>query len=375
MIKKTGHLDYYLLGTVACLVLIGITILVSVSTVFSQEKFGTTTYYLFHQLVYGILPGIVLGFIAYKVPLSFIKKNAWLLILLNLILMIVVFIPGLGVVSGGAGRWVNLGGFNFQPSELLKLTFIIYLAVWLSSRIKSKSVLKQKGNWKYTLLPFFVILGFVSLLLYLQSDASTLLLIAVIGCLIYFSSAIPVWHTVVLFTVGLIPLILFLILSESYRIKRIMVFLGIVDDPMVMGYQIKQALITIGSGGLAGLGLGMSRQKFDGLLPETMSDSIFAVYAEEVGFLGAMVLVSLFLFLAWRGFKIAKESNDKFCKFFAVGISSWICIQAFINIGAMVGILPVTGIPLPFIGYGGSHVVAELIGVGILFNISKGKKG
>jgi len=154
---------------------------------------------------------------------------------------------------------------------------------------------------------------------------------------------------------------------------RLRVLLGSIKDPMGIGYQIEQSLIAIGSGGILGLGLGTSIQRF-GFIPQTMSDSIFAVFAEETGFIGSLVLIFLFLVLLWRGFRISKRSPDKFSQLFAIGISSWICIQAFINIGAMIGILPLTGIPLPFISYGGSHMVAELIGIGILLNISKSSK-
>ena len=155
--------------------------------------------------------------------------------------------------------------------------------------------------------------------------------------------------------------------------KRILVFLDPKIDPMGMGYQINQILIAIGSGGLTGLGLGMSSQRF-GFIPQTMADSIFAIFAEETGFIGCLVLVSLFILLFWRGLRIAKRSQDKFSKLVAIGISSWICIQAFVNIAAMVSILPLTGIPLPFISYGGSHLVGEIIAIGILLNISKSRK-
>jgi len=162
---------------------------------------------------------------------------------------------------------------------------------------------------------------------------------------------------------------LLLIGTTPFRMSRVLVFLGVKNDPMGTGYQIKQALIAIGSGGIFGLGVGMSKQI--NFLPQTMSDSIFAVYAEETGFIGALVLIFLFLFFLWRVFRIAKNSPDKFSQIFAVGVGSWICLQAFINIGSMIDIFPLTGIPLPFISYGGSHLITELIAVGILLNISK----
>jgi len=367
--KKSCHFDYSLAIVVAALLILGILVLVSISAVFSQEKFGKTTYYLSHQIIYGLFLGILLGFIAFKIPLSWFRKWAWPLVLLNLILMILVFIPGIGVVSGGAPRWLNLGFVSFQPSEFLKLSFILYLSAWLVRRTK-KNPHKKNGDG-FTLIPFLIVVGVIAFLLSCQSDISTLGVIIGVALLMYFSVITPLWHIiliVLIFSGG----ILVLIENASYRIKRILVFLGVENDPMGIGYQIKQALITVGSGGIFGLGLGRSKQI--GFLPQTMSDSIFAIYAEEMGFIGSLILVFLFLFFFWKVFKIAKSNSDKFSQLLAIGIGSWICIQALVNIGSMVGILPLTGIPLPFISYGGSHLIAELIGVGILLNISKTSK-
>jgi len=370
--KKTYHFDYILAIVVAILVILGILVLASVSATFSQEKFGRTTYYLFHQMIYGLALGIVLGFIAFKIKLSILKKWAWLFILINLIFMVLVFIPGLGIVAGGAPRWMNLGFVSFQPSEFLKLTFIFYLSAWLASRTKKKSFKKTKKELKFTLIPFLIIIGIITILLTKQSDVSTLGIIILVAALMYFSASTPLWHSILIILISLGGF-LALVKIAPYRMMRFRIFLGSVKDPMGMGYQIKQALIAIGSGGILGLGLGMSSQQF-GFIPQTMSDSIFAIFAEETGFIGSLILIFLFLVLFWRGFRISKRSSDKFSQLFAIGISSWICIQAFINIGAMIGILPLTGIPLPFISYGGSHMVAELIGVGILLNISKARR-
>ena len=361
---KKYKFDYFLAVLACILLIIGILVLASVSASFSQEKFGRTTYYLFHQIFYGLIAGIILGFIAFKIKLSFLRKYAWIFILINLVFMALVFIPKMGIVAGGAPRWINLGLTSFQPSEFLKLTFILYLSALLSSFLKSKKA--------FTLVPFLVILGVLAVLFSLQSDVSTLLVIISVGVLMYFSSGFSLWHTAlaILICVGGIY---GLIKIAPYRMKRILVFLNPGIDPMGMGYQIKQILIAVGSGGIFGLGLGMSVQKF-GWIPQTMSDSIFAIFAEETGFVGSTGLIFLFLLLLWRGFRIAKRSHDKFSQLLAIGISSWICIQAFTNIGAMIGILPLTGIPLPFISYGGSHLVVELMGIGILLNISKSSK-
>ena len=371
-IKKKQKFDYMLAIVVAVLVILGILVLASVSATFSQEKFGRTTYYLFHQMICGLVLGIILGFVAFKIKLSTLKKWAWLFILINLIFMALVFIPRLGIVAGGAPRWMNLGFVSFQPSEFLKLTFIFYLSAWLANRTEKKSFKKTKKELKFTLIPFLVIIGIIAILLTKQSDVSTLGMIILIAALMYFSANTPLWHSVLIILISSVGFLV-LVKIAPYRTMRLRVLLGSIKDPMGIGYQIEQSLIAIGSGGILGLGLGTSIQRF-GFIPQTMSDSIFAVFAEETGFIGSLVLIFLFLVLLWRGFRISKRSPDKFSQLFAIGISSWICIQAFINIGAMIGILPLTGIPLPFISYGGSHMVAELIGIGILLNISKSSK-
>lgn len=361
MLKRIGKIknfDYFLLGGALLLLLLGIIILSSVSALVSYENFGNTTYYFFHQIKFGIVPGLILGFLFFLIPLKFIKKISGIAIFLNIILMILVFIPGIGIVSGGASRWINLGFFSFQPSELLKITFIIYITAWLSNK-------KRKNP----LIPFLVISLVVGLLLAKQSDISTLGVIILPAFIVYFCSDTPFWHTLLMIFAGAGSLAL-LIKSSSYRMNRLRVMLGMIDDPMNLGYQIKQILIGIGSGGIAGVGLSMSSQKF-GFVPQIMSDSIFAIYAEETGFLGAFFLIGLFIFFFWRGIRIAKKLKPGFAKLFSIGFSSWIFLQVLINIAAMVNVIPLTGIPLPFISYGGSHIVTELIGVGILLNISR----
>ncbi len=324
-----------------------------------------------YQMFLGVLPGILLGFIAFKINLSFLKKWSWIFILANLILMSLVFIPKLGVVSGGASRWLNFGFFTFQPSEILKLSFIIYISAWLANRTEKSPIRKQK-NRVATFVPFLIVVGIITLLLTYQSNLSTLIIILTTAGLIYFSAGTPLFHTFLMFSTVLITVIL-LIKFVPYRLNRVLTLLDPLKDPMGLGYQLKQALIAVGSGGILGLGLGMSNQKF-GFLPQIMSDSVFAIFAEETGFIGGLILIIIFLFFLWRGVRIVKQSQDKFSRLFSVGITSCICIQAFVNMGAMIGLVPLTGIPLPFLGYGGSHIVAELIGVGILLNISKSVK-
>ena len=372
MIRKTNQIsngvkdkpDYILLSVVAILILLGIVILASVSATLSQEKFGSPTFYLFRHILVGLVPGILLGFLAFKIPLSFLKKWTPALFLINLFLMVLVFIPKIGITLGGSSRWINLGITSFQPSELLKITFILYLAFWLSAKTE-----KTKDSKFPTLIAFLVIIGLVSLLLIFQPDISTLGIIVGCAILMYFLAGTPFKHSLLILATSLAGLAV-LIRIAPYRLDRFLVFIKPDIDPMGISYQIKQALIVVGSGGILGTGLGTSILRFR-FLPQSMSDSIFAIFSEEAGFIGGLILISLFLIFAWRGFAIAKKIQNKFYRLTALGITSWIVLQTFINIGSMVGILPLTGIPLPFISYGGSAIVAELIGVGILLNISK----
>jgi cell division protein FtsW len=355
--------DYIFLGISLALIILGILILASVSASLGQEKFGDVYYFLRRQLLFGLIPGIILGILAFKVPLAWFKKWALPLLLLNLLFLALVFLPKIGLTSGGATRWINLGFFTFQPAEFFKLAFFIYLAAWLTSREKKYKSLAE------TLIPFLVIVGLAVYLLYLQPNVSNLGIIGITATIIYFGAGTPIWQTILMTSTAIAGLI-FLIQTAPYRLHRFLVFLHPETEPMGIGYQIKQALIAVGSGGILGLGLGMSRQKF-GFLPQPIGDAIFAVFAEETGFLGTLILIFLFLIFAWRGFKIIKGAPDKFSSLLSLGIISWLLLQTFVNIGSMIGILPLTGIPLPFISYGGSHLIAELMGLGLLLNISK----
>jgi len=365
MAKPLKKPDYYLLGVCIVLLLLGILILSSVSADISQEKFGQSFYFLEHQLIFGLIPGVFLGVLSYKTKLSLLKKWAPCFLLVNLILLALVLTPVFfGNQNRGANRWITLGPISFQPGEFLKITLILYWAGWLSSR------LERIKNKNFSLLIFFLLMSFIGVLFILQPDVSTFGVLFIISTLIYFAADTPFWHTGLIMLIGIVGF-LSLINLAPYRKERLMVFLNPGIDPMGISYQLKQSLITIGSGGITGVGLGLSKQKEFGFLPESISDSIFAIFAEETGFVGSFMLIIFFLIFFWRAFKIALFARDKFFRLVSLGIGSWILLQAFINISSMIGIIPLTGIPLPFISYGGSALISELIGVGLLLNISK----
>jgi cell division protein FtsW len=356
--------DFFLLTIFALLLGLGVLVLTSVSAPISQEKFGESFYYLRHQIIFGLVPGLILLLIFYKIDLGFLKKYSPILLLVALVLTSLVFIPQIGIKIRGGARWIGIGPFSFQPSEFLKLAFIIYLAAWLDSQTKTKN-----KNFTQTLIAFLVILSLMSLILIAQPDVSTLGIIFATALTMFFLSKTPIWQT---FLILVLAILIFvpLIQAAPYRFFRILTFLNPDFDPMGIGFQVKQALIAIGSGKIFGLGLGLSQQKF-GILPQSFSDTIFAIFSEETGFLGCSFLIFLYLMFFWRSFKIGKEKKENFEKLLAFGISFWICFQAFINIGAMVKILPLSGIPLPFLSYGGSHLISEMIAAGILLKISK----
>jgi cell division protein FtsW len=326
------------------------------------------------------LPAIILGIIGYKIPLSFLKKWAFWIVLVNLFALFLVFLPKIGTSAGGASRWLGIGSLTLQPSEFLKITSILYLSAWIASKLSEtktedwKSVTKKNyHNFIYIFLPFVFFLGLIAIALYLQKDASTMGIITITLLILYFSARTPLWHTLIIVLAG-VSALLFMVKFEPYRLDRWLIFLHPDSDPLGKGFQLRQSLISLGSGGIFGKGLGMSTQKF-GFLPQAMSDSIFAIIGEELGIIGCLILIACLILFFWLGIQISKKSNDKFSKMVAVGIVVWICLQAFVNMASVAGIFPLAGIPLPFFSYGGSHLAVELFGVGLLLNISRNPSG
>ncbi len=370
--KKAGHNpDYIFISCIALLVIFGLFMLSSASSDLGKIKFNDTYYYLKHQLLYGLSTGMVGFLFASLIHYRFWQKLAIPLLLIGLLLLVLVFTP-LGFSHAGANRWLNLGALSVQPAEILKFSFIIYLAAWLSPSLKKSS--HRQTNILSGYLPFLIISGLVAFLILIQPSTTTVVVLMASGLLVYFASGARLSFVLGTIFLGLMALILIVSVSP-YRLERVETYMKTffgseAVDSQAQGYHINQALIAIGSGGLWGVGFGQSTTKFK-YLPEPISDSMFAVIAEELGFVGAVFLSGIFVLLFIRGIIIAKNSRDQFAKLATVGFISIITIQTFIHIAAISGILPLTGVPLPFISYGGTALAVFLTMSGVIVNISK----
>jgi len=345
------------------LVVFGLIVLSSAGIIEGDKRFGSSYYYLNKQILYGVLPGILLFFLFSRINYQFWRKISFLVLFGSLLLMVLVFVPDIGIGLKGANRWVSLWGLSFQPSEILKLAMVIYLAAWFSSRDQ------RIKNWSYSAAPFLVVISFAGLLLAMQPDVGTLAIVVLIALGIYFSAGSSLKHLFAIVAIFLVA-VAGLIFIEPYRLNRIKTFIDPSVDPRGISYQLNQSLIAIGSGGLFGNGFNQSTQKW-GFLPEVVNDSIFAIIVEELGFVGAMAMIGMFLFLCRTLISIAKNTADKFGRLLVMGMNTWIVGQAFINIAAVSGLVPLTGIPLPFISHGGTAVIALMAGMGIVYNVAK----
>lgn len=367
LIRPTrGHkADYVLMAAVGILLFIGLVIMYSISPVLSYKLFSSTSrnYYFYGQLV-----SMVLALVAWAIVSRIYYPNwkRWSVALLGLtvFLLLVVMVPGISFTKNGATRWIRLGPASFQPAELLKLTAIIYLAAWFEAHRGKIS------EWREVLVPFTLMFAAASfVIVVLQRDMGTMMVLAAAMLGLYFVAGAPLQQYAALLGGTLAAAVLAIALFP-HRLERLLVFLHPSHDPTGIGYHINQALIAIGSGGVIGRGLGHSIQIY-GYLPEAANDSIFAVIGEEFGLIGALVMLVLFCIVIQRGLKIAKNAPDTFSQLLASGITLWLGFQAIINIAAMLSLVPLTGIPLPFISYGGSSLILSLVGIGILLNISK----
>lgn len=354
--------DYWLMASIFGLLAIGIVMVYSAGSVLGFHDYGDPFYFVKRQLLFAVL-GLIAMILTMNLDYRGLRKYAKLGLIVCFALLIIVLIPGIGVVRGGARSWLGISSFGIQPSEFMKLGMILFLSFWLS-----------KEDYRIThftrgLLPPLGVICLAFGLIMLQPDLGTGTVMFGAALLIVFTAGARIKHLAGLALIGVFAFI-GLILAAPYRLQRITAFLDPWSDPLGAGYQIIQSLYAIGPGGLAGLGLGMSRQKYS-YVPEPQTDFIFSILAEELGFIGGLTVLLLFLILIWRGMRVAMTVDDTFGSLLAVGIVGMVGVQVVINIGVVIGLMPVTGITLPLISYGGSSLTLMLTALGILLNLSR----
>ncbi len=347
---------------VTLLICIGIVMIYSSSGVYALQELGEKTYFLTRHMIFLAL-GVLLMCAVMAVDYRHLKKITKPLVLVSLVLLVLVLVPGIGKASFGARRWFRMGPLNFQPSELAKLAVLIYMADFLARKQNRIS------NFWEGFLPPVLILGAVCLLVVKQPDLGNSVLTASIVLIMMFIAGARPRHIAVLGVMAA-PALYFLVFRVPYRLARILAFLDPWEDSQGIGFQLSQSQIALGSGGVFGVGLGKSVQKLF-YLPAAHTDFILSIIGEELGFVGAFIVVVLFMLLIWQGARIAKRTTDLFGYYLAIGIVSMIGLQAVVNIGVSIGALPTKGLPLPFISYGGSALIFNMVAVGLLLNISR----
>lgn len=352
---QNKKIDIILLITVVLLCLLGLLAVFDASQFQAFQEFGDKMYFIRQQSISAVIGFMCLIFFVFF-DYHRLEKIALPFLLISILLLVLVFIPGFGVLAGGAHRWLKFGNFTIQPAEIIKLASIIYFASVFQKKVQAKI--------------FIAVLGVVAVIIgVFQKDLGSAVVYSLIAFSLYFISGAPISHFLGLISIGISGAIIF-ILTAPYRVKRVLAFLDPFSDTQGFTYHISQVLIAIGSGGFMGLGIGQSRQKFS-YIPEVTTDSIFGVIGEEFGFIGCVLLISIISLLIYRGFKIAENASDKFGRFLGIGLVVWLGAQTIVNLAAMVSLLPLTGVPLPFISYGGSALIANIATVGILLNISR----
>jgi cell division protein FtsW len=358
--RRKGEPDLVLFVAVFTLAGIGLAMSYSASAVYAFRVFGDSFYFLKRQMAWAVI-GLIALFVFQRIDYREYVKHTKIMLFVSILLLLVVLIPGLGSSVKGSSRWISIGPANLQPSEFVKLAVVIYLVKVYSSETKENHVIQL-------LVPMMVI-AFIFLLVLIQPDFGTAMDLLIISVFILFVSGFPLLYIFSLFIIS-IPMFYLLIYQVSYRWDRVLAYLDPFLDRYGSGYHVIQSFTAFKKGGLLGVGLGFGTQKI-ARLPEPHTDFIFAVIAEETGLLGTIFLALLFCFVFWRGILIALHAPDDFGRLLAVGLSLLITVQAFINMGVVTGALPTTGIPLPFISYGGSSLLTNMIAAGILLNISR----
>jgi len=366
MMARIKKIDKPFLIITSILVLFGFIIFLSASLGITAKEHLKFSSIVLNQLFLGLILGSISAFINSRVHYSFWKKSSLWIFIGSIILTLLVFVPGIGFASGGAHRWIIIGPLSFQPAELLKISFILYFATWLSN---AKHHIQ---TFKYGVIPFGIISGIVGVIMLLQPDTDSFVVMVIAGLTMFYVAGAKWKHLAMIGLVGILCFS-FLVATRPYVKQRVMTFINPASDPLQSGYQIQQSLIAIGSGGFAGRGFGQSIQKFS-FLPEPIGDSIFAVAAEEFGFIGSVILIALFTSFTIRGYKIGTRLEDSFGSLVMIGLVTIIVTQSFMNIASMLGLIPLSGLPLLFVSHGGTALFFSLTSVGILMNISKYQK-
>ncbi|MGH4050416.1 MAG: stage V sporulation protein E [Clostridium sp.] len=356
---KMGQIDFVLFAIIMLLVAIGVVMVYSAGSYYAAFKFNDPEYYLKKQGMWAILGGIFMV-IAMKIDYHIIKKYTGILMIITIILLLAVFAFD---PINGSKRWIPLGIANFQPSEIAKYIIVVYMAKSLD--LKGEKVKEfMKG-----VVPYLMVSGFYAGLILMEPNLSIAAVIMIVTVVILFAVGAKLVH---LFAIGgsLVGAVIVLIFTASYRMKRLMNFTDPFADSQGAGYQLVQSLLALGSGGVTGSGIGQSRQKCL-YIPEPHTDFIFAIIGEELGLIGCAFIILLFIVFIWRGIKTAVTAIDMYGTILAIGITSVVGVQAIINIAVVTGSMPVTGVPLPFISYGGSALVINMFAMGILLNVSR----
>ena len=359
---KRRDFDFWIFVTVLLLLALGVSMVYSASSYYASRKFGNKEYYLIRQLIWATI-GIIAMLVVSRIDYRRLAQFSPILMLVSIVLLILVRIPGIGSNVNGAWRWFNFGFASFQPSEMAKLSIVLFLSFSLS---RKNDILES--FWK-GLVPYLLVIGIIDALLMLQPHFSATILVTGVAVIILFTAGAKIWHFILL-AVPAVPLVIYLIMTEEYRLKRFLTFLDPFKDPTDAGYQIINSLYAIGSGGIFGKGIGQSVQKHL-YIPEPHTDFIFSIAAEELGFIGATTILLLFLVLIWRGIRVAMYAQDTLGSLIAVGMTSLISLQVIVNVAVVTSSMPVTGMPLPFFTAGGSSLAFLLVGIGMLLNISR----
>ncbi|MEK7641554.1 MAG: putative peptidoglycan glycosyltransferase FtsW [Patescibacteria group bacterium] len=362
MSPATAKIDRFFLISVAALTIAGFVIFLSASLgLLAQDDISFSSVALKQGI--SLMIGIAAFWGFSRFNYHGLRKYAFFILVGAVIVNLLLFIPGLSLHHGGAARWIDIGFVSFQPSEFLKIAFIIYLAAW-AHFAKDKI-----ASFKFGLLPYLLLMAVLSALLLAQSDTDTLAIIGFTGIVMLFISGLPLKH-IGLACLAMIFVIAGVLFFRPYALERVKTFINDGSDTLGAGYQVNQSLIAIGSGQWAGRGFGQSVQKF-GYLPEPIGDSIFAVAAEEFGFLGSLVLLALYVALAVSCFRIGTHTHDPFGSMLAIGLAVLIIVESFMNISAMLGIIPLSGLPLLFVSHGGTALIIILAASGMVANVSK----